>query len=187
MRAASRVSILTIATLAILALLAGSARLSARQGTDARSSKITIAPANEPGDPLIVAGVVYGPDGETPAPGVMLEIHHTDAEGWYHKASRNRDRARLQATLQTDAQGRFEFRTVKPGKYPEGRNPAHIHFKAWGGGFREQNTTDLLFAGDPDLPPASRAPRSGKWNAVCSPRRDSAGVLHCTYNIRLDR
>lgn len=187
MRAASRISFLTLGLFGLLLLLVGSAPLRGRQGPSPLQSRITIAPANEPGEQLVVSGVVYGPDGLTPAAGVMLEIHHTDAEGWYHKASRNRERARLQATLQTDAQGRFEFRTIKPGKYPEGRNPAHIHFRAWGSGFGEQFPTELYFAGDPDLPPAANAPRSGKWNAVCSPRRDASGLLHCTYNIKLDK
>jgi len=172
---------LALSACAVLAQRPQTARVAA-----ALPSTLTLAPANEPGTPLIVRGVLYKPDGVTPAAGVTLEIHHTDAEGWYHKASRNREKPRLLGLLQTDAQGRFEFRTIKPGKYPEGRNPAHIHFKAFGGGFAEQFPTDLFFAGDPDLPPANRVPRSGKWNAVCSPTRDTAGVLHCTYNIRLE-
>ena len=90
-------------------------------------------------------------------------------------------------STKTDAQGRFEFRSVKPGKYPEGRNPAHVHFKVVAaGGYEEQFPNEIYFAGDPDLPPADRVPRSGKWNAVCAPTRDAAGVLHCTYNIRLE-
>lgn len=161
-------------------------RTPAPQANARSTSKITLAQPNEPGEKMVVSGVVYKPDGVTPAAGVTLEIHHTDAEGWYHKASRNRENPRLQGTLQTDAQGQFEFASVKPGKYPEGSNPAHVHFKATGGGFSEQFPTELYFAGDPHLPPVSRVPRSGKWNAVCSPTRDAAGVLHCTYNIRLE-
>lgn len=186
MLAASRISILTLALFGLLLAVAGILRVEGQRNSSL-ASRITIASPGEPGETLVVSGVIYGPDGETPAPGVNLEIHHTDAEGWYHKASRNRERARLFATLQTDAQGRFEFRTVKPGKYPEGRNPAHIHFKAWGAGFSEQLPNELYFAGDPDLPSADNAPRSGKWAAVCSPRRDSGGALHCTYNIKLDK
>lgn len=158
----------------------------AQHGDSRLPSSIQLSAPNEPGDRLVVRGVVYKPDGVTPAPGVSLEIHHTDAEGWYHKASRNREPARLKGTLQTGVQGRFDFRSIKPGKYPEGRNPAHIHFKVWGAGVSEQFPNELFFAGDPDLPPANRVPRSGKWNAVCAPTRDAAGVLHCTYNIRLE-
>lgn len=187
MRAASRIPVLTLSLVGLLLLLAGSTSVDGGQNPGTIPSRITIATASEPGEQLIVSGVIYGADGVTPAAGVNLEIHHTDAEGWYHKASRNRERARLHATLQTDAQGRFEFRTIKPGKYPEGRNPAHIHFRAWGSGFGEQFPTELYFAGDPDLPPAANAPRAGKWNAVCSPRRDASGLLHCTYNIKLDK
>ncbi len=172
-----------------LSALAGPAGSQGPQaGTTPRlATNLTLAPQGEPGQPLVVAGVVYKADGVTPAAGLTLEIHHTDAEGWYHKASRNRERARLFGLLKTDAQGRFEFRTIKPGKYPEGRNPAHIHFKVLPeGGYEEQFPTELFFAGDPDLPPADRVPRSGKWNAVCAPTRDAAGALQCTYNIRLE-
>jgi len=116
----------------------------------------------------------------------MIEVHHTDAEGWYHKASRNREPARLTGTMRTDVQGRFEFRTIKPGKYPEGKNPAHIHVKAWGAGFAEQFPVEFYFAGDPDLPPANRVARTGKWSAVCTPTRDAASALHCNFNVRLE-
>jgi protocatechuate 3,4-dioxygenase beta subunit len=177
-----------VAGLGLAILLSAAPALPAQPARDSTSlpSNISIAAANEPGAPLIVRGVIYKPDGVTPAPGVTVEIHHTDAEGWYHKASRNREKPRLLGLLKTDAQGRFEFRTIKPGKYPEGRNPAHIHFKAWGAGFDQQMPIELFFAGDSDLPPADRVPRSGKWNAVCSPTRDAAGALHCTYNIKLE-
>lgn len=173
--------------LGLVILLSAAPALRAQPAKDPTNLpfSISIAPPGEPGIPLIVRGVIYKPDGVAPAAGVTLEIHHTDAEGWYHKASRNREKPRLLGLLQTDAQGRFEFRTIKPGKYPEGRNPAHIHFKAFGAGFEEQIPIELFFAGDRDLPPADRVPRSGKWNAVCSPTRDTTGVLHCAYNIRL--
>jgi protocatechuate 3,4-dioxygenase beta subunit len=53
----------------------------------------------------------------------------------------------LQGTMTTDAGGRYQFQTVKPGRYG---GPAHIHFQV-----RDQHgheiTTELLFAGDPDL------------------------------------
>ena len=151
------------------------------------SWQITLTPKGEPGEPLVVSGVVYKPDGVTPAAGVTLEIHHTDAQGWYHKASRNREEPRIHGTLRTDAAGRFEFFTIKPGKYPEGHVPAHIHFKAYGGGSSEQFPSELFFAADPDLPPANRVSRSGKFSAVCSPTTDPQGVLHCTYNIKLEK
>ena len=170
---------------ALLLPAAAAPQPDASKATSGLPTAIVLAPAGEPGAPLVVRGVLFKPDGTTPAAGVTIEVHHTDAEGWYHKASRNRERARLFGLLQTDALGRFEIRTIQPGKYPEGRNPAHIHFKFFGRGV-DEHLSELFFAGDPDLPPAGRVPRSGKWNAVCSPARDSTGVLQCAYNVRLE-
>ena len=40
-----------------------------------------IAGPDEPGEPLTVSGVVYRPDGRTPAGGVILYLYHTNARG----------------------------------------------------------------------------------------------------------
>src|SRR5690242_16471363 len=89
-----------------------------------------IAPANEPGDRLIVTGQLSRPDG-SPAANVIVYAYQTDATGDYH----NRDRmARLHGWAKTDRDGRFEFRTIRPGPYPGRTIAAHIHLHAWGGG-----------------------------------------------------
>jgi protocatechuate 3,4-dioxygenase beta subunit len=54
----------------------------------------------------------------------------------------------------TDADGRYEFRTVMPGPYPwpNGMNdwrPAHIHFSLFGAGFAQRLITQMYFEGDP--------------------------------------
>jgi protocatechuate 3,4-dioxygenase beta subunit len=60
----------------------------------------------------------------------------------------------LQGTLRTDARGRYEFTTIKPGRYKGEAQPppAHIHFEVShpdAGGLM----TELLFEGDPSLSP----------------------------------
>jgi len=50
----------------------------------------------------------------------------------------------------TDKEGRYLFKTIKPGAYLAGRNwtrPPHIHFKVSSPGFRPF-ITQLYFAGD---------------------------------------
>lgn len=150
--------------------------------------KIVLARDGEPGEPLVVSGTVHAPDGVTPAPGVVLSIHQTDAEGHYVPRWSLSRTPRLRGQLATSADGRYEFRTIKPGSYPGRQTPAHIHFKA-SGGYPEQYPEDLLFAGDPKLPAdvVARAAQAGKFNFICAPARDAAGLLHCVYNIKLTR
>lgn len=149
------------------------------------SSAGAIAPAGEPGQRLVISGQLFAPDGTTPAPGVIVYAYQTDATGEYRNDSSRI--ARLHGWAKTDAQGRFEFRTIHPGAYPGRTTPAHVHFHAWGGGYPLQWTEELLFSGDPylkasDLEKTSAAARFGNVAAVT---RDAAGVEHCTINFRL--
>lgn len=54
------------------------------------------------------------------------------------------------AVVETDADGRYSFKTVKPGAYatgPDTMRPSHIHFEVLGK--RERLITQLYFQGDP--------------------------------------
>lgn len=54
------------------------------------------------------------------------------------------------AVVETDDDGRYNLRTIKPGAYPTGPTtirPSHIHFEVFGR--RERLITQLYFAGDP--------------------------------------
>jgi protocatechuate 3,4-dioxygenase, beta subunit len=57
----------------------------------------------------------------------------------------------------TDADGRYEFVTIKPGPYPWGNHhnawrPAHIHFSVMGRTFDQRLVTQMYFPGDPLFP-----------------------------------
>jgi protocatechuate 3,4-dioxygenase beta subunit len=57
----------------------------------------------------------------------------------------------------TDAEGRYVFKTIKPGAYPwpnhyNGWRPAHIHFSLFGPTFITRLVTQMYFPGDPLLP-----------------------------------
>lgn len=107
-----------------------------------------VAPQGEPGDPLHVSGVVVGPDG-APIAGASLYIYQTDREGYYgvKPASDNRN-PRLKLFLRSDAKGAWAFETVKPGSYPNGRVPPHIHFEVSAPG-RAPKIFEIVFEGDP--------------------------------------
>lgn len=148
----------------------------------------TLAPASEPGTRLIVSGKVWDHTGTRGVPGVKLYAYHTDAKGIYNKPW-VRPRARLHGTVITDAEGRFEWRTIRPMPYPGGGNPAHIHIEASGGGYPDQYPDALEFADDPYLTEAQKraSQAKGKFAPIVTTTRDAKGVLHATFNIRMSQ
>ena len=89
-----------------------------------------IAPAGEPGTPLVVRGRLLGLDG-SPAANAIVFAYQTDRGGLYDKAENGPHSWRLRGWTRTDASGRFTFETIRPGSYPNSNNPPHVHFTAF--------------------------------------------------------
>jgi protocatechuate 3,4-dioxygenase, beta subunit len=132
-----------------------------------------------------MAGRIFQPDGVTPAPGVLLFVYHTDATGYYNQP--NKLPARLRGWMHTGADGRYEFRTIKPAPYPHRDFPAHIHSTLSAPGYPEYWIDDYWFAGDPLITPAKRATLTGRggFNPIVSLTRTD-GVWHGQRDIRLE-
>ena len=110
------------------------------------------------GPRIVVHGCVADEFGR-PVPHALIEVWQANAGGRY--------RHRIETYLapldphfggcgraMTDANGRYEFRTVRPGPYPwpNGMNdwrPAHIHFSIFGPSFAQRLVTQMYFEGDP--------------------------------------
>ena len=146
----------------------------------------TLAPASEPGTRLIVTGRVFDASGTKPVAGVIVYAFHTDAAGLYNR--RGIDEPRLRGWVRTDAQGKFELRTIRPASYPNDGPPAHIHFEAWGAGYAKQFSA-LEFADDPKIKPAdlAKSRAKGKFASIVTTTRGPDGVLRATINIRLGK
>lgn len=153
------------------------------------SWRADVVPEGEPGERLIVSGTVFRPDGVTPAAGVLVYTYNTDARGYYRRTDGDHRHGRMRAWMRTDARGRYELLTIKPGPYPGRPDPAHIHYTLTGPDFPEQYIDDVWFEGDPRITPEERAGRSGRggFNAILKPRRDGDGLWHGTRDIRLER
>jgi protocatechuate 3,4-dioxygenase beta subunit len=149
------------------------------------SWQATLAPAAEPGEPLVVGGTVFAADGTTPVAGAVVYAYQTDARGLYTPDGRP-GVPRLHGWMRTDERGRYEFRTIRPASYPGQRVPAHIHMSVNAGG-REHNLEDILFKGDPLLAVATqeRMAAEARFSSLCAPARDGGGASRCTRNIRL--
>lgn len=148
----------------------------------------TIAGPDESGHRLIFKGQVFAPDGNTPAPNVIVYAYQTDWTGEYHRDPKTQI-ARLHGWAKTDAQGRFEFHTIRPGPYPGRSIPAHIHFHIYGGGYPLQWTEDLMFADDPLIKPEQLESSTalGKFANVQAVTRGADGSQQCTFNIRASK
>jgi len=118
--------------------------------------------AQEPqGQRIIVSGQVLDEDSR-PITGALIEIWQANAGGRYHHA-KDSHAAPLDPCFTgagrtiTDANGRYQFTTIKPGAYPwrnheNGWRPAHIHFSLFGPSFLTRLVTQMYFPGDPLLP-----------------------------------
>lgn len=121
----------------------------------ALAASLTLAGAEEPGERLLVRGTAYRPDGRTPARGIVLYLYQTNIEGRYAGGSDesewSRRHGRLRGWLKTGADGRYEIRTVKPGRYPSRTDPAHIHFTVLEAGRDPYWIDDVVFEGEPGV------------------------------------
>jgi hydroxyquinol 1,2-dioxygenase len=130
------------------------------------------------GEPVTVQGQVLDRD-RTPLSGAEVEVWHANAKGRYENQDPdNQPEHNLRGRFTADADGRFHFRTVRPGGYtlpddgPVGKlarrlglsldRPAHIHFAVTAPGHRRLVTAifdgndpaidrDALFAVKPGL------------------------------------
>jgi len=92
-------------------------------------SKLKLVSDDEPGEPMIISGTIYLPDGKTPAKGAILAIWHTDAKGNYISAGggAGEEHPRIHGRLETGTDGTYEIRSIRPAPYPSNTTPAHIH------------------------------------------------------------
>lgn len=156
------------------------------------TAQISLAPPGEPGEPLVLRGTVYEPDGKTPAPGVVLYIHQTNAAGVYGNGSNesewSRRHGRLRGWLKTGSDGRYQVQTIKPGQYPNRSDPAHIHITVLEPGKDPYWIDDVVFAGEPGVDAAYRAERENRGGpGIVQLRRGSDGTWTAERDIILER
>ena len=123
---------------------------------------LTAQHVGEPlGERIVVHGRVLDEHGR-PVRGALVEVWQANAAGRYRHKVDGHD-APLDPNfsgagrLLTDDDGRYFFKTIKPGAYPWGNHynawrPAHIHFSLFGAGILSRLVTQMYFPGDPLQP-----------------------------------
>ena len=120
---------------------------------------LTRAHAGEPlGERIIVKGRVLDEAGR-PVPHTLIEIWQCNAAGRYiHEIDQHPAPIDPNFTgagrVVTDADGRYQYTTIKPGAYPwrnhhNAWRPAHIHLSLFGPSFLTRLVTQMYFPGDP--------------------------------------
>lgn len=136
------------------------------------------------GTRIQLKGKVFGEDCVTPLKNAMVEIWHCDTQGEYDNQTKE---YKHRARLFTDESGAYEFQTILPGKYLNGRlyRPAHIHYRV-----TEKNSKELIsqiyFMGDPHIakdPWASQKKATRRILPVAPD--DINGNLSVTFDVYL--
>lgn len=152
----------------------------------------TLAGPTEPGEKLVLSGVVTWPDGVRPAQGVIVYAHQTNAAGRYANGSRqtawSRRHGRLRGWAKTRADGRYTFLTIKPGPYPDRTMPAHIHLFIGEPGRQPYYIDDVVFDGEFGVTAGYRSGQELRGGSgIVRLKRRPDGTLLAIRNIILER
>jgi len=152
---------------------------------------MAIADSSEPGQRLVLSGVIYRADGKEPYPGVLLYAYHTDHTGHYSRRGDEKGFQRwhghLHGWCRTNAQGQYEIRTIRPARYPANTIPAHIHSAVQEPNGRTYYINDFVFADDDLVNEQYLAKLDGVGGTgVMTLRNDANGVATGVRDIVLD-
>jgi len=145
-----------------------------------------IAPETEPGTALVVHGRAFAADGRTPLAGAIVFAYHTDRDGRYDRPGAPAHSWRLKGWAKTGDDGRFEFRTIRPGPYPRRSEPAHIHLALFTADGKRYHAGAVLFDDDKLVTAAVReGSRKDETFGPVRPVRVEKAVQHVDVNIRI--
>jgi protocatechuate 3,4-dioxygenase beta subunit len=122
-----------------------------REGSPAVANGGSLLRSPTGGEPLFFSGRVREAGG-LPVAGAEVDVWHSSPVGLYENQDTEQAEMNLRGRFTTDAEGRFGFRSVKPGAYPvpiEGPTgdllkaqkrhnwrPAHLHFLIYKQGYK---------------------------------------------------
>lgn len=143
----------------------------------------------EPGPKIEINGIVYQPDGKTPAPGIILYIYHTDQKGIYATKGNEKGWAKrhgyIRGWIKTDKNGFYRFYTLRPAAYPDRRTQQHIHITVKEPGKSAYWIDTYQFDDDPLLPEGEKTRPFPKGGSGVLKTATKDGMLRATRNIIL--
>ena len=149
------------------------------------TSTARIAPVAEPGTPLVLQGRIVKADG-SPAANAIVFAYHTDRTGLYDRREAGPHSWRLKGWARAGQDGRFTFETMRPGSYPDSKNPAHVHFTAFLPSGERYHAGEVQFANDPLIPQSARDEGARDEFGDVRPVRVEGKTEHVTFALRLE-
>ncbi|MBT8220112.1 MAG: intradiol ring-cleavage dioxygenase [Bacteroidia bacterium] len=138
---------------------------------------------------LRISGKVYHMDGKTPAANVILYIYQTNRAGLYATLGNETGWARrhgyIRGWIKTDKQGQYTFYTFRPGAYPGGTEPEHIHITVKEPDKNEYYIDDYVFDDDPLLTDKKRRAMSNRSGSGIVQPIEKEGIFVVERNIIL--
>lgn len=108
---------------------------------------------NEP--KMKITGIVFKKDGKTPAENVIVYIYHTNRKGIYatrgNETGWGKRHGFIRGWVKTGRDGKYTFYTFRPGAYPTGVEPEHIHVLIKEPDRNEYYIDEYVFDDDPLL------------------------------------
>ncbi len=142
-----------------------------------------LADEDEPGTRMEFWGRVLDYQGQ-PLSEAAIVAYQTDSSGLYNPPDANTRVPRIRAVAITNANGEFRFATIRPGHYPEGGIPEHIHLEITAPAHRLKWIT-YWFNDDPILTPSIRNSIESE-TVIVTLSTDANGTLTFSNDIRLD-
>ncbi len=150
-----------------------------------------LAPVGEPGQPMIIDGIVRDPRG-APARGIIVYAYHTDVNGMYRplenaSGDAARRHGQLRGWAMTDSLGRYRFITIRPGHYPQRNSPQHVHMHVIEPGCCTYYIASIHFDDDSLLSDKERRTEDGGrgGSGLTHPTRGTDGAWYVRRDIQL--
>ena len=149
----------------------------------------TLPDFNNAGPKIQISGIIYKPDGKTPAAGVVLYVYHTDQKGIYatkgNEKGWDKRHGYIRGWIKTNEKGEYTIYTLVPASYPNSNNPKHIHPTIKEPGFSEYWIDEFVFDDDPLLPASERNRKQPVGGNGVLKTEMKNGMLHAVRNITL--
>lgn len=154
------------------------------------SNMVWLSDWEQKGRKLAVNGTVFRADGSRAA-NVIIYIYHTDSTGVYPKKGDEKGVARkhgyLRGWMKTNEKGEYKFFTLRPGSYPQSKNPAHIHAIIKEPGKTEYWIDEYLFDDDPFLTETERSKCQNRGGNGILKMKDVGNMIKAERNIYLGK